>query len=77
VAASPKKKLSFKEQRELDLLPAKLEELEAEIARRTAAMNDPKYFQQDAATITRGNEELARVQAELEMAFARWEELEG
>ncbi|WP_413624358.1 ATP-binding cassette domain-containing protein [Luteibacter sp. Lutesp34] len=75
--AAPKRKLSFKEQRELDLLPAKLEQLEAEIARRTEAMNDPKYFQQDAAAITRANEELAKLQAELEKAFARWEELEG
>jgi ATP-binding cassette subfamily F protein uup len=84
VAAAPapapvtaKKKLSFKEQRELDLLPAKLEELETAIAKRTEAMNDPKYYQQDAATITRGNEELATLQAELDAAFARWEELEG
>ncbi|NII55105.1 ATP-binding cassette domain-containing protein [Luteibacter sp. SG786] len=75
--AVPKRKLSFKEQRELDLLPAKLEQLEAEIAKRTEAMNDPKYYLQDAATITRGNEELAKLQAELEAAFARWEELEG
>jgi ABC transport system ATP-binding/permease protein len=72
-----KKKLSFKEQRELDLLPAKLEELETAIAKRTEAMNDPKYYQQDAAAITRGNEELAKLQAELDTAFARWEELEG
>jgi ATP-binding cassette subfamily F protein uup len=84
VAAAPapapvtaKKKLSFKEQRELDLLPAKLEELETAIAKRTEAMNDPKYYQQDAATITRGNEELTTLQAELDAAFARWEELEG
>ncbi|NID15979.1 ATP-binding cassette domain-containing protein [Luteibacter yeojuensis] len=75
--AAPKKKLSFKEQRELDLLPAKLEQLEAEIAERTEAMNDPKYYQQDAATITRANEDLAKLQSELETAFARWEELEG
>jgi len=75
--AAPKRKLSFKEQRELELLPAKLEQLEAEIAKRTEAMNDPKYFQQDAAAITRANEELAKLQAELETAFARWEELEG
>jgi len=40
-------------------------------------MNDPKYFQQDAATITRGNDELAKLQTELDTAFARWEELEG
>ena len=76
-AATPKKKLSFKEQRELESLPAKLEQLEAEIAKRTEAMNDPKYFQQDAAAITRANDELAKLQAELEAAFARWEELEG
>ncbi len=75
--APAKKKLSFKEQRELELLPAKLEELENEIARRTAAMTDPKYFQQDAATMTKANEELARLQAELDAAFARWESLEG
>ncbi|SEW14594.1 ATP-binding cassette domain-containing protein [Luteibacter sp. 329MFSha] len=75
--AAAKKKLSFKEQRELELLPAKLEALESEIARRTEAMNDPKYFQQDAAAITRGNDELAKLQAELDAAFARWEELEG
>ncbi|MET0255800.1 MAG: ATP-binding cassette domain-containing protein, partial [Luteibacter sp.] len=75
--AAPKKKLSFKEQRELDLLPAKLEQLETEIARRTEAMNDPKYYQQDAAAITRANDELAKLQAELDVAFARWEELEG
>jgi ATP-binding cassette subfamily F protein uup len=74
---APKKKLSFKEQRELELLPAKLEELEAEIARRTGAMNDPKYFQQDASTIARANDELAKVQAQLDVAFTRWEELEG
>jgi ATP-binding cassette subfamily F protein uup len=77
IVVAPKKKLSFKEQRELELLPAKLEQLEADIAKRTAAMTDPKYFQQDAATIARANEELASVQAELDTAFARWEDLEG
>ncbi|KAF1003613.1 MAG: ABC transporter ATP-binding protein uup [Luteibacter sp.] len=75
--AAPKKKLSFKEQRELELLPAKLEQLETEIAKRTDAMNDPKFFQQDAAAITKVNDEIAKLQAELETAFARWEELEG
>ncbi|KJV37271.1 ATP-binding cassette domain-containing protein [Luteibacter yeojuensis] len=76
-AAPARKKLSFKDQRELELLPAKLEQLETEIAKRTEAMNDPKYYQQDAAAITRGNDELAKLQAELDAAFARWEELEG
>ncbi|MBB3226054.1 ATP-binding cassette subfamily F protein uup [Luteibacter sp. Sphag1AF] len=75
--AAAKRKLSFKEQRELDLLPEKLESLEKDIAARTDAMNAPGYFQQDSAIITRNNEELARVQAELETAYKRWEELEN
>jgi len=75
--ATPRRKLTFKEQRELDGLPGKLEELEAEIARRTQAMNEPKFFQQDSAAIVRANEEIARLQAELDAAFARWEALEA
>jgi ATP-binding cassette subfamily F protein uup len=77
VAQAPKRKLSFKEQRELDALPGRLEQLEAEIASRTQAMNDPKFFQQDSAAIVRANEEIARLQAELDAAFARWEALEA
>ncbi|URX64395.1 ATP-binding cassette domain-containing protein [Luteibacter anthropi] len=75
--AAPKKKLSFKEQRELELLPAKLEQLESAIAKHTEAMNDPKFYQQDAASITKVTDEIAKLQAELDIAFARWEELEG
>ncbi|HEV7778702.1 MAG TPA: ATP-binding cassette domain-containing protein [Luteibacter sp.] len=77
VAAAPKRKLSFKEQRELDLLPAKLEQLEADIAARTEAMNAPGFFQQDGAVIVKANEAIAALQGELEKAFARWEELEA
>jgi ABC transport system ATP-binding/permease protein len=76
-AEAPKRKLSFKEQRELDALPARLEQLEAEIATRTQAMNEPKFFQQDSAAIVAANEEISRLQAELDLAFARWEALEG
>ncbi|WP_323135313.1 ATP-binding cassette domain-containing protein [Dyella silvatica] len=75
--AAPKRKLSFKEQRELDLLPARLEQLEADIAARTAAMNEPAFFQQDSAAIVKANEAIAALQAELDTAFKRWEELEG
>ena len=77
VATAPKRKLSFKEQRELDLLPAKLEQLEGDIAARTEAMNAPGFFQQDGAVIVKANEAIAALQAELEKAFARWEELEA
>jgi ATP-binding cassette subfamily F protein uup len=75
--AFAKKKLSFKDQRELELLPAKIEQLETDIASRSAAMQDAAFYKQDAASQQRANTELAAQQAELEAAFARWEALDG
>ncbi|MFK2903039.1 ATP-binding cassette domain-containing protein [Dyella ginsengisoli] len=76
-AAAPKRKLSFKDQRELELLPKRIEELETEIAKRGEAMTDPAFFKQDSAKITAANEAVAKLQAELEAAYARWSELDG
>jgi len=75
--AVAKKKLSFKDQRELELLPARIEQLETDIASRSAAMQDAAFYKQDAASQQRANTELAAQQAELEAAFARWEALDG
>jgi ATP-binding cassette subfamily F protein uup len=72
-----KKKLSFKDQRELELLPAKIEQLETDIAARSAAMQDPAFYRQDAAAQQRANADLAAQQAELDAAYARWEALDG
>ncbi|QEE25917.1 ATP-binding cassette domain-containing protein [Rhodanobacter glycinis] len=76
-AATPKRKLSFKDQRELEQLPKRIEELENAIAAHGEAMNDPAFFKQDSATITRANEAVAALQAELDAAYARWSELDG
>lgn len=79
VAAKPvnkPKKLSFKDQRELDLLPARLEQLEAAIAAIQDAMGTPTFYQQSSTAITAKQDELAAREAEFEQAFARWEELE-
>ncbi|MGC1547507.1 MAG: ATP-binding cassette domain-containing protein [Rhodanobacter sp.] len=76
-APAAKRKLSFKEQRELEQLPARLEQLESDIAKRTEAMNDPAFFQQDSAAILKANQAIAALQAELDIAFSRWSELEG
>jgi ATP-binding cassette subfamily F protein uup len=73
----PKRKLSYKDARELEQLPARIEQLEAEVVKHAEAMNDPSFYQQDNAAIQRANDALAKVQAELEMAYARWAELEG
>jgi len=77
VSEAPKRKLSYKEARELEQLPARIEQLETEIAARADAMNDPSFYQQDSAAIQRANDALAKAQVELELAYARWTELEG
>ena len=73
--APAKKKRSYKDQRELEQLPARIERLEADIAARADAMNDPAFFQQGNAAIVAANEALAALQADLDAAYARWEAL--
>jgi len=51
--------------------------LEADIAARSEAMNDPEFFRQDNAALTKANEALSKLQAELDTAYARWAELDG
>jgi len=76
-ATPTKRKLSYKDTRELEQLPARIETLENDIAARTAAMNDPAFFKQDSAAILAANTELATLQAELDHAYARWQALES
>ena len=72
-----KRKLSYKDARELELLPARIEALENGIAARTQTMHDPAFFRQESASITAANQALAALQAELDAAYARWQELDG
>ena len=79
-AAAPvveKRKLSYKDARELEQLPARIEKLETTVAELTQRMADPAFYQRDAAAITAHNTELAATQAQLDAAYARWSELEG
>ena len=78
-AAAPaaKRKLGFKETRELEQLPGRIEALESRLADMTTEMNDPAFYQRDAAAITAHTTEVAKVQAELDAAYARWAELDG
>ena len=71
-----KRKLGFKEQRELEQLPGRIEALDGEIAALTAQIQDPAFYRQPAETVTAANARLAALQAELEQAYARWTELE-
>jgi ABC transport system ATP-binding/permease protein len=75
--APAKRKLGYKDARELAQLPARIEALEAEIAAHTQAMHEPEYYKQDNAVILEANSRLAALQAELDVAYQRWQMLEG
>ncbi len=70
------KKLSYKLQRELDLMPQKIDDLEKKIESLTQEMARPEFYQQDASKITEVGNTLKSQQEDLEACFTRWEELE-
>ena len=70
------KKLSGREQRELETLPAKIGELEKEQAELTAKLADPAFYKKEAAKFAEVKRRLEIVEKEHAAAFARWEELE-
>ena len=76
MATPVRRKLSYKDARELEQLPARIEALEARLSALTGEMNDPAFFQADAASVAEHAARLGAVQAELEVAYARWGELE-
>ena len=69
-------KLSYKLQRELDLLPEKIAQLEATVTQLQETMADPDFYQQDQQTVANAGAELNKTQEALDQAYARWEELE-
>jgi ATP-binding cassette subfamily F protein uup len=75
-AEPPKRKLSYKEQRELEQLPALIERLDGEIATLTAQIQDPAFYRQPAEAVAAANARLSALQSELEQAYARWQSLE-
>ncbi|HET8819070.1 MAG TPA: ATP-binding cassette domain-containing protein [Xanthomonadaceae bacterium] len=74
--AAPKRKRSFKEARELEELPARIEQLEGRVAAMSGAMEDPAWHQREGAAIAADTAALAAVQAELDAAYLRWSELD-
>ena len=70
------KKLSYKENKELEELPQRLLALEKEEAEIHERMNEPGYFEQDPETIKNDAVRLEEIEAENLEAFERWEFLE-
>ncbi len=72
-----KRKRSYKEQRELEALPAQIEALEERQQALERAISRPDFYQGDHALVEQALADLARIQEELEGALQRWVELEG
>lgn len=69
-------KLTYKDQRELSNLPAKIENTEAEIAAFSDKLSTAGFFQEDPKGFHKATCELSDAQARLERYEARWLELE-
>jgi ATP-binding cassette subfamily F protein uup len=79
-AAKPKtksRKLSFKEQRELEGMEAQIHTLEAEVVRIEGLFADPEFFRKHAAQVNQLTHELDAAKANVPKLYARWEALEA
>ncbi|MFC1542351.1 ATP-binding cassette domain-containing protein [Pseudomonadota bacterium] len=71
-----KVKLAYKEQRELDGLPAQIESLESEKGEIEQRFCDPDYFTRDGDAFLKDQNRLAELESELSNCYERWDELE-
>lgn len=71
------KKLSYKEQKELEALPGRIEAMEARLARLHEQMAQPAFYKQDPAAIAKASAEVKELDEALAAAYARWETLEA
>jgi ATP-binding cassette subfamily F protein uup len=70
------KKLSFKEQRELDSLPDQIASLEAEQAALVALLADPEFYRKAPDQVRQKQERAESIEEELMTVLERWQELE-
>ena len=71
-----KKKLSFKETKELEELPVKIDELENLIESLQAQVNDADFFNKDEQLTKNILNQLAESESNLEVIYKRWQELD-
>jgi ATP-binding cassette subfamily F protein uup len=77
LSSAPSKKLSYKEKRELELLPALIETLDAELSALQQQVNDPQFFRQSAENTQHTLNQLNETESKLAHAYERWELLEA
>ena len=74
-APKPQKKLTYKDQRDYELLPARIEELDAAIARDEAVLSDHDLYRRDRRLFEALTDAIAAAKAERDEAEHRWLEL--
>ncbi len=70
--AAPRKKLTYKDQRDYDLLPARIEAIDAEVAAAEAELADGSLFTRDHARFAALTAKLDALRAEKDAAEERW-----
>ncbi|TSA42314.1 MAG: ATP-binding cassette domain-containing protein [Methylococcaceae bacterium] len=75
--SSKKKKLSFKEQQELNDLPLCIEELETRQAELNTKISSTEFYNNSPAVINETLAELKRLETQLATHYQRWDELEA
>ena len=75
--SSRPRKLSFKEQRELEGMEVAILASEERKAALEATLSDPATYQRGGGAVSGLRAELEAVSAEVERMYARWQELEA
>ena len=74
--ATSRKRLSFKDEHALKVLPERIDALTAEIRRMEAVLSDPDLYRRDPARFSATGEALARARAELSGMEGEWLRIE-
>ena len=69
-------RLTFKERREIEELPERIEGIEARIDALHAKLADPAFYREPSAAIAGARRALEELEGELERSFERWHDLE-
>ncbi|MBM3468811.1 MAG: ABC-F family ATP-binding cassette domain-containing protein [Alphaproteobacteria bacterium] len=73
---SSHRRLSYKEKREYDLLPERMNQLMQQISAAEARLEDPQFYQNHPQEFMRVTQELTSAKEELNQAESRWLELD-
>ena len=74
---TPSKKLSYRERREFEELPARIEALEAEQRALGTTIADPEFYKQPSAAIIAALDRTKEIEHELGDLYARWDALDS